>query len=303
MISLKTFELTLQQAKIVHGNKFAYYPDSFVSSSKKMKIECSEHGYFWQSPDNHIRKEQGCPDCAGNKPISLKKFITASNIIHNYFYDYSLITEINGIHNKVNIICPDHGIFKQSASSHMNGGCGCADCAKNKKLSVDVFKKRANIVHESRYDYSNVTQFINIHDLISIICIDHGNFTQEINNHLRGHGCPKCNQSKGELLISIILKSLNIKYFEQHKFNDCKNIYQLPFDFYLPDLNICLEFDGEQHFKAKTCFGGMDGFEKTKVNDFIKDSYCNNNDIKLYRISYKDDIETEMNKIIINENL
>lgn len=74
----------------------------------------------------------------------------------------------------------------------------------------------------------------------------------------------------------------------------------LPFDFYLTNLNICIEYDGIQHFKPINIFGGLNGFILTKNNDEIKTSYCKENNIKLIRISYND---IKIIKNILNENL
>ena len=80
----------------------------------------------------------------------------------------------------------------------------------------------------------------------------------------------------------------NVNYIHQFKFNDCRNIKELIFDFYLPEYNLCLEFDGRQHFEPISFFGGEDGFYKRKINDHIKNDYCLLNGIELVRISYED---------------
>jgi len=89
---------------------------------------------------------------------------------------------------------------------------------------------------------------------------------------------------------------LNIKYKTQYKFDDCKNKNRLPFDFYLPDTNCCIEYDGEFHFLDL----GFNDLERVKINDDIKSNFCNANCIKLIRIDCTqfDEIEN-----IINENL
>ena len=97
-------------------------------------------------------------------------------------------------------------------------------------------------------------------------------------------GCSKI--SHGEYYIMSILKENNITFIQQYKFNDCKNKLPLPFDFYLPDYNICIEYDGEQHFKPVDYFGGEDDFVKRKINDKIKTQYCFKNNIYLIRIPY-----------------
>ena len=80
----------------------------------------------------------------------------------------------------------------------------------------------------------------------------------------------------------------NVKYKKQYKFKDCKFKRQLPFDFYLPDYNVLIEFDGLQHCVIKQYFGGYEGFVDTKIRDTIKNIYCKENNIKLIRISYNE---------------
>ena len=101
---------------------------------------------------------------------------------------------------------------------------------------------------------------------------------------------PSCgclnNKSRGEIKIAQILNENNISYKEQYCFQDCKNNHCLPFDFYLPDYNICIEYDGKQHFQPVEYFGGEKEFQHTKINDKIKTQYCKDHDIKLVRIPY-----------------
>ena len=89
-------------------------------------------------------------------------------------------------------------------------------------------------------------------------------------------------------MISQILDKLNIKYSRQQKFDGCKNKYRLRFDFYLPEHNACIEFDGIQHSKSTPLFGGADALTYQQNNDFIKNSYCKNNGINLIRVSHQE---------------
>jgi very-short-patch-repair endonuclease len=103
--------------------------------------------------------------------------------------------------------------------------------------------------------------------------------------------CPRCRASKGEKLIIEILKSKNIKYFYNYRFDNCKYILPLPFDFYLPDYKLCIEYDGEQHFSI-TRFHKLNmnraiaNLENRKIRDNIKNQYCKNNNIRIIRIPY-----------------
>lgn len=109
-----------------------------------------------------------------------------------------------------------------------------------------------------------------------------------------GNRCPTCRKSKGEEEVKRVLSKNNTRFIEQYKFEKCRLRRTLPFDFYLPDYNVCIEYDGRQHFEVVKAFGGLDNFIDTKIRDTIKNEYCKNNNIKLIRIPYWDfdNIET-----------
>lgn len=92
--------------------------------------------------------------------------------------------------------------------------------------------------------------------------------------------------SKGEQKIAGILDDLDVVFIRQYTFKDCKKQNKLLFDFYLPDYNICIEYNGEQHYKPIKYFGGEEKLKRQKENDKIKENYCINNDIKLIIIPY-----------------
>lgn len=100
--------------------------------------------------------------------------------------------------------------------------------------------------------------------------------------------CGCFSQSKGELIIEQKLNSLNIKFERQKKFSDCKDKNRLPFGFFVPSYNMCIEFDGEQHYRPVDYFGGDDTFAILKRHDEIKNEYCKSHGIELIRISYMD---------------
>ena len=125
----------------------------------------------------------------------------------------------------------------------------------------------------------------------------------------KGCWCPKCRESKGEVKISLYIKSLGFKDNAQIKFKDCKNINQLPFDNAIINdlpINILIEYDGELHFKSVEHFGGKKSYKQRIKNDIIKNKYCLENKIILLRIAYTDyeHIEKLIDRVIIlsNEN-
>ena len=213
-------------------------------------------------------------------------FLIKSKLKHNNKYDYSLI-DYKRSDQKVKIICPIHGLFKQNPEFHLKRGCPI--CEGNMKLTTDqiiyIFKE----IHDTKYDYSLV-EYKGDKIKVQIICPNHGIFEQRPCNHKNGEGCPKCRESKGEIKIRKILNEHNINFISQKKFSECKDQHKLLFDFYLPEINTCIEYDGEQHFESNSFFGGDVRLINQIKKDQIKNDFCEKNNIKLLRIRYDDDI-------------
>lgn len=126
--------------------------------------------------------------------LTTEEFIARAKAVHGDKYDYSKVEYVSA-KNKVLIICKEHGEFQQTPQKHL-AGQGCIKChrksmAKRYSLGKEKFLERANAIHNSLYDYSDV-EYVNGHKKIRIICPTHGVFEQEPASHLQGHGCPFC---------------------------------------------------------------------------------------------------------------
>ncbi len=293
----------LERCLELHSNKYDYsLVNEYKNSSTKVRVICKKHGVFEVTPDHHLNRKQGCPEC---KKLGLDKFIEKSNIKHNSKYDYSLIKEYVNNKEKVDIICKEHGIFNQRISDHMISGTGCPECTQVRfRLSTKDFIRKSKEIHNNKYLYSDNIEFKSNKDKIEITCKEHGIFLQKINAHLSGQGCPNCNESKGEKFIKKYLLENDISFIQQYKFKDCKDKQLLPFDFYLTDLNICIEFNGRQHYEPISYFGGIDSFKSQIKRDNIKKKYCVDNIIYFFIIKYDENIKYRLDEILkIKETL
>ena len=122
-------------------------------------------------------------------------------------------------------------------------------------------------------------------------------FENTPHNILQKTPCPKCKRfnSKGEIKIKKFLDNNNIYYEQQKHF---KELNQLSFDFYIPNKNILIEYQGEQHFHSIKFFGGEAKYLKQIENDSIKREFCKNNNFILLEIEYfnYNNIEDILNK-------
>lgn len=113
-------------------------------------------------------------------------------------------------------------------------------------MSLNVFISKSKDVHTIKYDYSKV-KYIDKDTKVEIICPIHGSFWQSPHSHLKGSGCPKCNQSKGEKIIEQYLNENSINFYNQYIINIDKSINPsgvAKIDFYLPEYNLFIEYNG-----------------------------------------------------------
>jgi very-short-patch-repair endonuclease len=281
------------RANKIHNNKYDYSLVEYVNTDVKIKIKCKEHGLFEQRPSCHL-KGQGCPKCYGNKKLNVSDFIKKFSIVHNNKYDYSSV-EYKNNRTKVKIICKEHGIFEQSPETHKKHGCPLCS-----KIYTNDFINSAKNIHHDKYDYS-LTIYINAKSKVKIICKKHGVFEQIPNNHLNGKGCSLCFSSKGEKIIEDILKNNDIKHIPRYSFNDCRYKNPLFFDFYLPENNLCIEYDGEQHFTKFRYEKNNDRLLERQKRDKIKDEYCKTHNICMIRIKYNENIYDKLSYMIKNQ--
>jgi len=124
-----TTEVFIRRAQEKHGLRFDYSLVEYIDPKTEVEIICPDHGPFSQIPDVHLKAKYGCGECAGNKKWTTTDFIGKARLIHGDWYDYSLVDYVNSL-TDVKIICPDHGPFEQTPSSHINTESGCTGCAK-----------------------------------------------------------------------------------------------------------------------------------------------------------------------------
>lgn len=282
----------------------------FVFDEKENKI----HGKYEKLP---YEVDDGCPTCnlilrGIEHAVSKEEFIRRSKEKHGNLYNYDNIKYTKISEYVYDIWCYEHnGYFNTLAHNHRLYKCNV--CYGTETRTTQQFIDEANAIHNYRYDYSN-TVYVANNEYLFIDCYVHGQYkrlpTQHINAEL---GCPDCIReesdsiSSGEKEIIDILGYHGIQYITQKSFDDCKHINKLQYDFYLPEYNLCIEYDGQQHFIPIDGWGGEEGFKKQKIRDNIKEQYCNDNNINLLRIPYyecnPEEMIEEYFKYVYNKNL
>lgn len=291
----KSDEHRLELFEKLRGNSLELMePSGFPGDWKEQtKVKCKRCGYEWSTATNSLldRKKAkegcGCPNCTrlamskGQDRFlqELKEILPTITVLGEYINNYT----------KIHVRDEQCGHDWYATPSSLLGGYGCDLCARRKR-----FEKRLN---ELRPNVQIVSPYIDSRLPIRVKCKRCGHEWESPPGTLLDHPteyCTNCAKSRGEIEVAKILDGYKVRYYTEYRFEDCKNVRALPFDFYLPDYETCIEYDGEQHYQCRDFFGGEDGYKKRKVNDLIKDDYCRINNIKLLRIPYTQfkDIET-----------
>lgn len=288
----KTWEQMKESFIKAHGNRYDYSKVDYINNNTKVTIICEKHGEFRQLPRTHIGG-RGCPKCgweifAGKMSKTKEELIDAFRKVHGDRYIYDK-TENHGCNNLTIITCRVHGDFKQRVGVHNNGG-NCPECVQTRRRRrpshhvdevIDMFKK----VHGDLYDYSKV-RYKNLGTRVKIVCLKHGEFEQTPTIHLSGCGCPKCATSRLATKVRVLLEQLDVCHDMEKQFEGCKDRGLLRFDFYLPDHNIVIECQGQQHYFPVDIFGGKNQFRTQCRRDQIKRDFCEKEGIPLVEVPY-----------------
>lgn len=238
---------------------------------------CS-NGHIYKTTFSNFKSGFKCKECRG-----LKKY--TFNEVQKIISDngYALISgyeEYKNTHSYIKIKCNKGHVYNTKFAVFLRG-FRCPYCSNQK---IDYAGVKEYIEKEGYRLMSN--SYKNNRDKLCIKCPNGHIFEMSYNKFQCGCRCTVCNSSSGEQEISIFFNNHNINYKYQYRFDGCKYKKALPFDFYIPSLNICIEYDGIQHFEPVEFFGGEEEYEKIKICDQLKNNYCKNNNIKLIRIPY-----------------
>lgn len=189
---------------------------------------------------------------------------------------------------------PDKGIQSINLCDLLRGR-GCYYCGRERTINSKKHTEKELILECQKRNFKYVGNYVkNNVTYVQYICNNHpyiGVQEKAINSFFKSYNCPHCKASKGETKLASILNNHSIDFITQYKFDDCRDKYPLPFDFYLTNYNICIEYDGELHYsplylKQWTREEAVQKLIETQNRDDIKNKYCKEKNIPLIRIPY-----------------
>lgn len=303
MSKRKTTQEFKEEVFNIVGNEYDVLSE-YINNKEKILIkhnsEICNNNEWWIKPNNFLSCNQRCPICSKIKADEshrkdMTMIIEEIKSVHGEEYDVNLDNYINN-KSKIDITHKNCGHkFESTLNNFLSKKSTCPICAyktRKEKTKLNINHVREVIKNITNGEYELVsTEYINNSIPLAIrhtecgdiFYVSFGNFTNG------GVRCPCISTSKGELRIQEILKSFNIDFETQYMFDDCVGIKRrMPFDFYLEQFNLCIEYQGRQHYEPVDIFGGQEQFEIQVNNDNIKRNYCKNNNIELLEIPHWD---------------
>lgn len=288
-----------------HQGKYEYpFIEEEYGKKEKIHILCKKCGkMFEQKPAMHLYGN-GCPHCH-----PFPKSYTIEGLkekISNKHPDIELISEYIGDNDSnITVKCKIHGdIWKTTPHRLLQQKYGCQKCYQEqrkkeiKKNQSEKFQNFLEKYYAPLYDISQV-EYINSKTDVKLICPTHGEFFLKPKKMInRLDGCPYCNESHLEKNVKIILEKLNHTFEREKTFDWLINKSNMFLDFYLPQYNIAIECQGEQHIieRKESLMNKNDNFENKVSRDQLKYKLCQEHGIPIIYILNKKFAQQSLNE-------
>ena len=290
----KTKEEFQEESNTIHNNQYIIIGEYIGTTNKIEILHKICNNIFTQTRDKHIGRKQGCPICFGKNRLTKEILQERSDVKYNREYiilgDYVNNSTPILIKHKV---CGSE--YLQIPNNHLRDR-KCFNCNGTPKKSNTDFQIVSNKIHNN--EYVLISDYIGSNNIVTL---KHNVCNKEFDiiaySHIKGGKCKYCFNSKGENSINDFLLENKINFIKGKSFDGCKFKNKLRFDFYLPDNNMCIEYDGIQHFEPVEYFGGEDSLISNRIKDEIKNKWCSDNNTKLLRISYRENIEDKLKEL------
>lgn len=293
------------------SEEYDIYNDSIIGVTKKAIFKHKICNYSFNMIIKDFLYGQRCPLCAKEKRI--KSCTKNLKIIKNINYKILNKNDIDNIFLRINKINNSRfeflsfendknikpskrkielkdikcgKVFKKNYYEMLYNHQSCPFCKQTgKKNDITYVNKKLN-----EHGFLLLSSYVDSHSKLKLKCLNCGEEQEHsFNTIVNLGGRCSCQKTifKGEFTIKNFLMENKIAFIKEKIFEDLKYLSALKYDFYLPDKNIIIEYDGKQHFIENTFFN-HDSLEVINTRDIIKNQYCLNNDITIIRISYKE---------------
>jgi Zn finger protein HypA/HybF involved in hydrogenase expression len=312
MGKIKTHNDFLHEVFLKYGDEYEVI-GQYINAKSKLTFRHICGNTFERTPDSYSRAGLICRKCYKTKwtadPRRAKSRVENRAKEFYKLFDklsegkYQLLSEYTGADKHISIKCLTCGNINNQRPSDFMSGKRCKSCGIKRRANYRLETARTQFKSKLFLKYGHKIELIGEYlgakeftDFKCNTCENLFNTTPvSVTNKNVKFGCPLCgHSSSGETRIKEYFDLNKIVYETEFSFSDLVYKYKLKFDFAVfPNLNkdsplLLIEFDGQQHFKPISHFGGEEALQSTRIRDELKNKYCDENGLKLLRIPYWD---------------
>jgi hypothetical protein len=271
----------------------------YVNNNTNIECMCNIHKNTWYPRPADLRSGKGCHICASEKLRQYHLKTHDERVLQLEKINPNILLRSDYIDGDIpcTFYCKIHGKewLADNPSLVFYGVAGCPICGEE-RFRLSQRKSHEEFVKEMYEKHPHI-KVLGIYETsiipIEFYCTQH-NFkflSTPANMLINKNGCPQCQPHHNENKLGKILENWNLNYVKQFKFDGCKDKRKLPFDYYLTEFNILVEYDGEDHYliinrNGRNAETSVNKLIYTQNHDQIKNKYCKNNNIPLIRIPY-----------------
>lgn len=305
-----TFGTFMERVFKKHGDRFVVFKDNYKGMRSELNLHCRVHKKDLTIERAYqLTQNNPCDDCRQEDRfvLYLEKF---HNKLKEYYPQFDCITAPSKFNGTTTLFCHRHGKFDTYGDGVIFARTNCKSCAheltgqRNKGSSRIPFSE-FNLRFADRFgDVLEIqtveSDFVNFSSKVTAQCKvkSHPPVTKTAQNWLKSNGCKFCDESAGERKVRLCLQSLGLEFETEKRFASCRDKKELPFDFWLEEYCLLIEFQGLQHIQSYDRWGGEIALKGVQKRDAIKKKWARDNDIGLLYVETYD--SDEIKNTIVN---
>lgn len=295
MVRRKTnAEFLAQVHKLPNGDEYTFL-EEYRSAHEKIEVRHNICGRVYKIDPHSFIKGVCCNACVSAKEGARRKTSDEqfrSEMYEKFGDEYTFLESYKGLFTNIACIHNLCGFVWSVRPANIRQGSGCPKCGRRsarEKQSLGDAEFTQRVIDTFGDEYVFIEAYKNMNT--KIMCTHtkcNRSFAVAPKEFLaKRSGCPSCAMYRGEAEIARVLNELKIHALTQVRFANLKHKGLLKFDFYLPDYDVCIEYDGAFHYTPIWSSTEAE-FKEAKARDKLKDKYCAENGIELIRIPYWD---------------
>ena len=310
-----TNEEVVERLRELYGDDYDYTQVDYKTKKTLITLRCKKHDVVFSRTFQNLLKGWGCPACnkeqgktwantvaktydpsRRSERWTTERFIAESKAYHGEgFFDYSQCHYVNNDTPVTLIRIADGAVVNVLPYEHLRND---AVYGVQRYYQGTTDKEKIHLLVRHLEENIETPIYVPMQEIESsskrfkCVCPLHGEFVTSLAKIRNGNCCPECDgsgESVGERNIRRYLQNKNIKFKQEYRIEEKKYFDTYArVDFYLPDLNTMIEFQGEQHYGIanKAITHGSRKWQSQKKRDNHLRRYAADHHVRLIEVPY-----------------